>query len=116
MPTPLFAELDFAGWTAMTVTCAAAIAAAIVSIINAIRTPHQVAAVEAKIDSVHEIVNSQRTEMVAEITALKEIVRNLVSERENVARGKTLMQTAEGAAKGVLHEAVDVAKKLKDQA
>jgi hypothetical protein len=100
---------DYVGITGMIVTCLAAIAAALVSIINAIRTPQKIAVVETKIDAVHGIVNSQRTEMVAKINNLEEVVRQLLKDRDDEARGKTLIQTAKDAASDVLHAAKDAA-------
>ncbi len=66
------------------------------------------------VDQTHEIVNSQRTTMVEKIGTLEEFVRTLVREREDIARGKTLIQTAAGAAKDVLHTAEETAKTLKE--
>ncbi len=44
------ANVNLVGWTAMIVTCSASIAAAVVSIINAIRVPQKINEVETKID------------------------------------------------------------------
>jgi len=104
--------MDAAAWTMMIVTCAGAIAAAVVSVINALRTPPGVVTVEKKVDDVHTIVNNQRTAMMAEIDTLKGMVHRLVGEREDKARGKTLMETASDAAEGLLDKAKGVAKDL----
>jgi cell division protein FtsL len=55
----------------------AAVAAALVSIIDAIRTPARIAEVSGKVEQVHELVNSQKAALVAEIAALKDQVATL---------------------------------------
>ena len=53
------------------VTLVAAVAAAVVSIITALRVLAQIATVKDDVAAVHQVVNSQRTAMMDEIVGLK---------------------------------------------
>lgn len=60
-----------------------------------------------RVEAVHQIVNSQRTQMLAEIAALKEAI---TSRRVDDAKQEVVVATMKETAKEIAHEAVKEAK------